>query len=113
MPKSGFAFEGRGPVDRVTTFTSKSGNDIVTVVVALGGQYPQLVPVKFFGKLAAIAAKVKRDDAVEITGRLGGRDWHGKIYGDIIGESIVVAGATEEAPESSPADDGGGDDLPF
>jgi hypothetical protein len=88
MSKSGFSFEGRGKVDRVETFTTKNGKEIITLIIQVEGTYPQLVPVKFFGRVAVEAKDFGEGDVVEITGRLGGREWNGKVYPDVIGESI-------------------------
>lgn len=90
MPKSGFAFDGRGRLDRIDTYTTKAGKDIITLVLQVEGTFPQLVPIKFFGRMAEEARSCKVGDVLEVTGRLGGRDWNGKVYADIVGESIEV-----------------------
>jgi single-stranded DNA-binding protein len=111
MGKSGFEFSGSGRLDRIDTFTTKAGKDIVTLVLQVEGAYPQLVPIKFFGRLADAAAALTKGDVVEVTGHLGGRDWNGKVYGDIVGETldVVVAsgqhrggGEQQEMPSADP-----------
>jgi hypothetical protein len=111
MGKSGFRFEGSGRVHKTDVFRTKRNQEIVTVVVQVEGNYPQLVPIKFFGRTGAEAKKLQAGDAVEISGTLGGRDWNGKVYGDINGESFTVneSGARAAAPAAGPEDD----DLPF
>ena len=107
MGKSGFAFDGSGRLDRIETFTTKAGKDIVTLILQVEGSYPQLVPIKFFGRMADLAKEIAIGDVVEVTGHLGGREWNGKVYGDIVGETIeVVAGRA--ANRSAQAEGGGG-----
>ena len=116
MSKSGFEFSGSGRIDRIDTFTTKAGKEIVTLVLQVEGTYPQLVPIKCFGRLAGEASEFSNGDLVEVTGRLGGRDWNGKVYPDIVAETVEVVGASpkDSAPKqqelpSPPGDD----DIPF
>ena len=90
MGKSGFEFSGSGRIDRIDTFTTKSGKDIITLVLQVEGTYPKLVPIKFFGRTAEAASALTVGDVVEVTGHLGGREWNGKVYGDIEGETFEV-----------------------
>jgi single-stranded DNA-binding protein len=123
MGKSGFEFSGSGRLDRIDTFTTKNGKDIITLVLQVEGAYPQLVPIKAFGRLAEMAASLTVGDVIEVTGHLGGRDYNGRVYGDIVAESIdvVSSGAKqssgkpaqhrdERAPDPHPEDS---DDVPF
>jgi hypothetical protein len=132
---SGFAFEGSGRLARKDTYTTKSGKEILTLVVQVEGTYPQLVPIKFFGRMADQANALTIGDVIEVTGHMGGRDWNGKVYGDNVGETIEVvhsasAGEQQEMPgtggagkhserrasDPPPAHGWGGtpdDDLPF
>jgi single-stranded DNA-binding protein len=112
MGKSGFQFDGRGRLDRIDTFTTKAGKDIITLVLQVEGTYPQLVPIKFFGRLADEAGALTKGDVVEVTGHLGGRDWNGKVYGDIIGETLEVveeASAGRGEQRETPGARGGAD----
>jgi hypothetical protein len=86
----GFSFEGQGTLDRINTFTSKAGKDILTLVIRVGGQYPQLVPCKVFGRLADSAGDWQEGDTLSVSGRLGGRDWNGAVYGDIVATHVHV-----------------------
>jgi hypothetical protein len=109
---AGFAFEGSGKVERVDHFATKSGKDIVTLIVEVEGKYPQLVPIKCFGRLADMTMGMQ-GKTVSVTGKRGGREWNGKVYGDIIADTIEVIGAeskSAEKDEPPPPDDS---DVPF
>ena len=111
-----FTFQGRGTLKRVDTFVSKAGKSILTLVFETQGQYPQLVPIKVFGRLAEQAASWKPGSILAVSGRLGGRDWNGKVYGDNVANSIEVvsaAGDNGDAPPGSDAPPPGDDDVPF
>src|SRR5256885_856390 len=93
-----FTFHGQGTLLRVDTFTSKAGKPVVTLIFETKGQYPQLIPIKVFGRLAEKASAWKPGALLAVNGRLGGRDWQGKVYGDIIANSVeVVSEAAEDA----------------
>jgi len=109
---------------RVDTFVSKAGKPILTLIFEIKGQYPQLIPIKVFGRLAERIATFKPGAVLAVNGRLGGRDWQGKVYGDIIANSVeVVADAAADSQggdagnasfdprESAPPP--GDDDVPF
>jgi single-stranded DNA-binding protein len=114
-----FTFQGQGSLLRIETFTSKAGKPVLTLIFETKGQYPQLIPIKAFGRLAERAAAWKPGMVLAVNGRLGGRDWQGRVYGDIIANSIeVVSEAGGGGPD--PADDPrdappppGDDDIPF
>ena len=109
--KEGFAFSGSGTFRRTETFVGKSGKPMYTAIVEIKGQYPQSIPIKAFGRLADRLSELRPGDIIEVTGRLGGRDWNGKVYGDIVAETIEVIAAghpTDDTPPP-PADD----DVPF
>ena len=124
MAREGFTFQGRGRLARIDTFTSKAGKQILTLIFEEGGQYPQLIPIKVFRRLAEFATEWKVGDVLEVEGRLGGRDWNGKVYGDTVAQSVevIAAGAGQHREEragtgqqtgwsdGSPIDDS---DVPF
>ncbi len=121
---SEFTFQGEGTLLRIDTFVSKAGKSILTLVFETKGQYPQLVPIKVFGRLAEQAASWKPGAILSVNGRLGGRDWNGKVYGDIVATSVEVVtdapGATRDGGadvSSGDFDRGapalGDDDVPF
>jgi hypothetical protein len=110
-----FTFRGQGTLKRVDTFVSKAGKSILTLVFETGGQYPQLIPIKVFGRLAEQASSWKPGTVLAVSGRLGGRDWNGKIYGDNVATSVevVAAGGEEGIPPEDEAPLPGDDDVPF
>src|SRR3954466_7723697 len=100
-----FTFHGQGTLLRVDTFTSKAGKPILTLIFETKGQYPQLIPIKVFGRLAERASEWKPGSVLAVNGRLGGRDWQGKVYGDTIANGIEVV--------TAPADQQGGGNTSF
>lgn len=125
MAREGFTFQGTGKLARIDTFTSKAGKQIITLIFEEGGQYPQLIPIKVFGRLAEFATEWKVGDVLEVEGRLGGRDWNGKVYGDTIAQSVEVVSSGSGQHREERAGDGrqtgwgdgspppGDDDVPF
>src|SRR3954468_6232982 len=97
-----FTFRGQGTLLRGDTFTSRAGKPILTLIFEIKGQYPQLIPIKVFGRLAEQASAWKPGSVLAVNGRLGGRDWQGKVYGDIIANTVEVVG------EGAAADERGG-----
>jgi single-stranded DNA-binding protein len=118
-----FTFQGRGTLLRVDTFVSKAGKSILTLIFETKGQYPQLIPIKVFGRLAEQAAAWKPGSVLAVSGRLGGRDWQGKVYGDNVATSVEIVGdpAAEEPgtfantpfDPREPPPPPGDDDVPF
>jgi hypothetical protein len=105
----GFTFQGQGKLKRIDTFVSKAGKPILTLIFEIEGQYPQLIPIKVFGRLAEEAAAWKPGSILAVTGRLGGRDWNGKVYGDNVATQVDVVNAAEEAGDDGPPPE---DDVP-
>jgi single-stranded DNA-binding protein len=112
-----FTFQGQGTLKRIDTFVSKAGKSILTLVFEIQGQYPQLIPIKVFGRLAEQASAWKPGSVLAVTGRLGGRDWNGKVYGDNVATSIEVVSAVGETGDGPPRENDapppGDDDVPF
>jgi single-stranded DNA-binding protein len=112
-----FTFQGQGTLKRIDTFVSKAGKSILTLIFETDGQYPQLIPIKVFGRLAEQASAWKPGMVLSVNGRLGGRDWNGKVYGDNVATSIEVVsdgGGDSDAPPSNDAPPPvGDDDVPF
>ena len=118
-----FTFQGQGTLLRVDTFVSKAGKPILTLIFETKGQYPQLIPIKVFGRLAEMASGWKPGSVLAVRGRLGGRDWQGKVYGDIVANSVEIVGdSAVEDPGSGtnasfdprdPVPPPGDDDVPF
>ena len=78
----GFEFRGKGIFKSATTYVAKSGKGIVTIVLEVPGQYPELVPIKLLGTLAQDVEKLKPGMIVEAHGRVGGKEWNGKVFGE-------------------------------
>ena len=119
---SEFTFEGQGTLLRVDTFVSKAGKPILTLIFETQGQYPQMIPIKVFGRLADEAKAWTPGAVLFVRGRLGGRDWQGKVYGDNVAISVEIVGAAEpdnhRGGGAGPRSDGGvpppsDDDVPF
>jgi hypothetical protein len=112
-----FTFRGQGTLKRIDTFVSKAGKSIHTLIFEIQGQYPQFIPIKVFGRLAEQVSAWKPGTVLAVTGRLGGRDWNGKVYGDNVATSIEIVSAADEkdggtppGPDAPPPSD---DDVPF
>lgn len=112
MSNDGFTFQGTGKLKRVDTFITKAGKEVLTLVFETGGQYPQLIPIKVFGRLVEDAKALRPGAIVEVQGRLGGRDWQCKVFGDITAtriEQVAEGNAEAEAKQETFADQ----DVPF
>lgn len=105
-------FEFQGELSRIDTFTTNKGKQILTLVFELGGQFPQTVPIKVFGRLADRANEWKKGATVNVTGKLGGRSWNDKVYPDIVAESVEVMSGQQELPTGKPADEPAPDEDP-
>jgi single-stranded DNA-binding protein len=73
------------------------------------------VPIKVFGRLAEQASAWKPGTVLSVSGRLGGRDWQGKVYGDNVANSIEVVNEGTKGGDG-PRDDEAPhdlDDTPF
>ena len=114
MNREGFTFTGTGTLKRVDTFVSKTGKSILTLIFELHGRFPQTVPIKVFGRNAE--REYKPGDIISIVGRLGGREWNGKVFGEAAAETVEVVGRDEEVAPRLPGVDGGPEDdsgVPF
>ena len=111
--KTGFTFTGIGKLARVDRFTTKNGKEILTLIFEVGGQYPQTVPIKAFGRMAEMAAGWKPGTVLTVSGRLGGRDWQGKVFADNVAEVVEVVGEQPAGKDAPPPTNASQDDLPF
>lgn len=91
----GFKFQGTGKLARVDKFITQKGKTVITLVFEEGGDWPQMIPIKVFGRLAEMASEWKLGDILEVTGKLGGREWNGKFYGDAVAQTVEVAASGE------------------
>jgi len=109
---SDFTFQGQGTLKRIDTFTTKGGKNVLTLVIEVGGQYPQMIPIKVFNRLADEAASWAPGSILAIKGRLGGREWQDRVFGDMVATEVEVlerATGRAETSQPKPADD----DVPF
>src|ERR1035437_10248449 len=83
-------FDLTAKLERIDTFTTKNGKDIVTLIFKIEGQYPKWIPIKVFGHLAGRSNEWKPGDVLEVKGRLSGREWSGKVYADNEASSVEV-----------------------
>jgi hypothetical protein len=104
------SFKFDGTVFAREVFQMRKGGKIITLI--FHDVKTSYVPIKFLWDLADTVADVKKGDNVQIVGHLGGREYDGKYYSEIIADSIEVAGKTEnKKPETAPSADD--DDVPF
>lgn len=108
---SEFTFNGRGILKRIERFTTNAGKEILTLVFEQGGQYPQIIPIKVFGAMAGRAVDWVPGCELAVTGRLGGREWNGKTYGDAVATTVELVG--EEKPVNEGATAADDDSVPF
>ena len=80
------------------------------VVVKTGGEYPQTVPVEFFGKNFDKAQPLAVGDEVLIAVNLRGREAKGNWYGSLDAWNVKVTKAADAVPP--PVHDNS-DPLPF
>lgn len=113
MGDDGFTFQGQAILKRVDTFVSKAGKSIITLVFEIGGQYPQIIPIKVFGRLAEQASEWKPGMVLSVSGNLGGRDWNGKVYGDNVAKTVEVVGGNSAEKESDGPPPASDQDIPF
>ena len=96
--------EQSGTTSAGKTWTKK------TLVIDNGSQYSNLAPVVFFGdKSQAVTAK--EGDNVEVSLYVGGREYNGKYYPDLQGDSVTVSGGAVSTPASQPVAQPVGEDL--
>ena len=98
----GFTFHGTGTLRRIDAQTTKAGKSIKTLVLEVADdRFPQMVPVKVFAQLAERVFHV--GDVMTVNGRVGGRDYNGRCYGDMVAQAIEVIGRDEQAQQNLPA----------
>ena len=107
-------FDLTGTLNRIERFETKSGKTMLTLILDVdkGSKYPQVCPVKIFGRTADMAGDWHPGDVLEITGRLGGRDWNGRVFGDIVAESVEVVSGQQELPTGKPLSEPAPDEDP-
>ncbi len=105
----------------VISKTSKSGTSAkgdwknTTLVVETSDKYNNTVPISFMNK----DVNAKEGDEVEVDAYIGGREWQGKYYAQIDGDSVNVTSSVSKEPIMEPQKAqslmmaGSDDDLPF
>lgn len=107
-------FEYQGELVRVDRFVTAKNKTILTLVFETGGQWPQWIAAKCFGRICEQAADWKPGIVLKVTGRLGGREYNGKIYPENIAEAVEVVGQRDLPMGATPdkeAEDPGS--IPF
>lgn len=105
----------KGTVHNVETQTGTSEKGEwkrQTVVIKTSAEYKNLVPVSFFNK----DIDVITGDKVEATAFIGGREYKGKYYADIDGDTITVeekVQVKETTPPPAPVAVDESSELPF
>lgn len=99
MDREGFRFEGAGQLLRRDVFETKTGKEIVTLVLEVqGGKFKQLIPIKLFGEQANKYADIPLGSKLRIRGNIGGREWQGKVFADITANEIQVTWQPQGKP---------------
>ena len=111
----GFQFSGIAKFIRRETFITKGGKEIVTAVFDIpDAQYPQMVPIKMFGRCAKDCASWTPGDMIQVDGHLGGKEYNGKVYGDAVADMVsAVAPLHQKAAGRAPAGPPPDDDIAF
>jgi hypothetical protein len=89
--------------------TGTKGTQKTVVLIRTPGQYPQEIPVEFWGdKAAQVAKQIAPGDEVEIGIDLRGREWQGKHYVSVQGWRVTLTGAgtgkqasAQDAPDAN------------
>lgn len=104
-------FEIEGKFNRIDTRDGKGGKVFLTLVLDVEGNYPQIVPFRLWGRTVEEAKDWRPGDVLRIKGKLGGREWNGKVFGDNSADSVEVVSKGKQEASPPPADDGS--DTPF
>lgn len=114
-----FTFKGTGRLKRVDKRTTANGKTVITLVCETDGRFPQVVPVKVFGRLAEKVGDWKPGMVLGIEGTVGGKEWNDKVFSDVLADAVVVVddkGVKKGEWDGGDADKAPGDvddDLPF
>ena len=108
-------FRVSGTLRLINRTTGKSGKDFIDLVIDVGGNYPQAIPVKLFGRDADAAGSLVVGDPIEVEGEVNGREYQGKFYASLVGRKMSQSARTgggNHTEERAPAktDD---DQVPF
>ena len=105
-------FRITGQLEKTETFVTKAGKNIITIVLAIDGKWPQYVPIKLFGGLADKYGHLAPGIEITVQGKLGGREWNGKFYAENTANDVEVHhDASATVAKALPRDES--DDVPF
>ena len=107
-------FEIEGKFFRIDTREAK-GKVFENLVIEVDGTYPQFVPFRLWGRTVNESKDWRPGDVLLVKGKLGGRQWEGRVYGDNSADSVTVISGQREEPQGNPpaGPPPGDDDLPF
>jgi len=114
MGKNTFEIEGK--FQRIDVREAK-GREYKTLILDVeGGNYPQVVPFRLWGRTNEESASWRPGDVLLVKGKLGGRSWNDKVYGENSADSVEVvskAPAQTELPTGNAPVDDDGSETPF
>jgi len=76
-----FTFQGQGTLQRIDTFVSKAGKTILTLICETQGSTRNWCPSRCSDDSPSSVC-LEAGSVLSVSGRLGGRDWQGKVYGE-------------------------------
>lgn len=94
---------------RVESSASKANKVFRTLITEADGKWKQVIPFKVFGHVAEVVGELDPGSMVKISGRLGGREWNGRVFGEMVAESIELL---EQARPSEALDKPGNEPQP-
>ena len=95
-------FEIEGKFNRIDVRESK-GREYKTLILDVeGGTYPQVVPLRLWGRTNEESASWRPGDVLLVKGKLGGRSWNDKVFGDNSADSVTVISGQREEPKGNP-----------
>jgi single-stranded DNA-binding protein len=92
------------------------GKEYKTLILDVeDGNRPQVVPIRLWGRTVDESREWRPGDVLLVKGKLGGRSWQDKVFGDNSAETVEVVGEAQREPKEP---DGNGapenlSDLPF
>jgi single-stranded DNA-binding protein len=110
-------FEIEGKFNRIDVREAK-GREYKTLILDVeDGNRPQVVPIRLWGRTVDESREWRPGDVLLVKGKLGGRSWQDKVFGDNSADSVQViekAQAQGELPQGNPQPvDDGSFDTPF
>lgn len=108
-------FQIQGKLRNIDTFVTKNDKTILTLVLEVPGYGGRVDPVayKVLGRLVPIAQGLPVGGMVEITGKMGGRESNGRVFSELVAESVEVLGGQHKTEKAPSADDSDDSSIPF